>query len=102
MASVPKVIDKITDIDDLPEVARIVEEVGKSGEVQALRLHGETLAILSPVGVAGNYGPSRVKTQEDFEAFVRAAGSWKDVDTDKFLEDIYESRNMPPRPPVDL
>lgn len=43
----------------------------------------------------------RTITDEDWAAFRAAAGSWADVDTDKFLEDIYASRKSS-RPPVDL
>ena len=44
----------------------------------------------------------RVKTEADYEAFRAAAGSWKDVDTDRLIEDIYESRRRSSRPPVEL
>ena len=41
------------------------------------------------------------KTAEDYEAFLSVAGRWKDVDTDRLLDDIYESRRSS-RPPVEL
>jgi hypothetical protein len=45
----------------------------------------------------------RKKTKADREAFLSTAGAWKDlVDTDKLVEDIYESRRIPSRPPVKL
>lgn len=45
----------------------------------------------------------RPKTEEDRDAFLTSAGSWKDiVDTDKLIEDIYESRRRSIRPRVDL
>mgnify|MGYP001552155958 CR=1 FL=1 len=40
-------------------------------------------------------------TKEDDEALLSAAGGWADVDTDAFLEDIYESRRSS-RAPVEL
>lgn len=45
--------------------------------------------------------PSPRKTEVDWEAFRAAAGSWHDVDTDRFLEEIYASRRSS-RPPVEL
>lgn len=42
------------------------------------------------------------KTATDLKAFVAAAGSWKDVDTDKFISGNYKSRNGSSRPPVKL
>ena len=44
----------------------------------------------------------RVHTEADHQAFLSSAGGWKDVDTDKLLENIYESRKASSRPPVDL
>ncbi|MBN9388761.1 MAG: hypothetical protein J0I20_11965 [Chloroflexi bacterium] len=44
----------------------------------------------------------RTRTEADHQAFLASAGGWKDVDTDKLLDDIYESRRTSSRPPVDL
>lgn len=44
----------------------------------------------------------RAHTEADHRAFLASAGGWKDVDTDKLLDDIYESRRKSSRPPVDL
>jgi len=38
----------------------------------------------------------------DREAFLSAAGSWKDVDVDRLKKDIRASRDIPSRPPVEL
>lgn len=42
------------------------------------------------------------KTEADLKAFAAAAGSWKDVDTDKFMANIYKSRQNSSRPQVKL
>ena len=43
------------------------------------------------------------KTKADYEAFLSAAGGWKDlVDTEKLKKDIYESRKISTRPPIEL
>ena len=44
----------------------------------------------------------RTRTPADYEAFLAAAGSWADVDEDEFLRKVYESRDLPPRPRVEL
>jgi len=57
---------------------------------------------LIEVKVAGPTDPKRREfTADEDKAFLSAAGSWSDVDTDEFLKDVYESRRSS-RPPVDL
>ncbi len=46
--------------------------------------------------------PRRKRTKADYEAFLAAAGSWSDVDTDELKKHIYESRAISTRPPVEL
>jgi hypothetical protein len=58
--------------------------------------------ILKAAGSWKDIDGVAAKTKADFEAFRAAAGSWKDVDTDKLIEDIYESRRRSSRPPVEL
>jgi hypothetical protein len=88
------------DIDTMPELARIADEVAATGRPRSLRRGGREIAILQPVDRANRR--RRKPSEKDIEAFRASAGSWKDVDTDKFLADIYASRDMAPRPPVDL
>jgi hypothetical protein len=93
---------KVTEIGDLPDLVRLAEEVHDTGEPRLLRRAGEDLALLTPVLPAVKSRRGRKKTQADYDAFRAAAGSWKDVDTDKLLEEIYESRRLSSRPPVEL
>ena len=44
----------------------------------------------------------KTKTAADLKAFLAAAGSWKDVDTDKFMANVYKSRKKASRSPVRL
>ena len=44
----------------------------------------------------------RGKTKADYEAFRKAAGSWKDMDVEKFKADTYASRRLSTRPLVNL
>jgi hypothetical protein len=91
---------KSIDISDNPELLRIVEEVRSSNEPRVLRRNREDLVIVSPAKRARR--SRRTKTPADYAAFRAAAGSWKDVDTDKLIADIYESRRLSSRPPVEL
>ncbi len=85
------------DISDAPELLRLVEEVRETNEPRILRRGNEELAVITALP------PHQGKTEADYEAFRSAAGGWKGlVDTDKLIEDIYESRRISSRPPVDL
>ena len=73
----------------------VVEKEAREGIVDGV--------VMKPVRlVAGRKGGRRKRTAADYEAFLSAFGGWSDVDVDDFLKRIYESRNMPSRPPVDL
>src|SRR3712207_6545778 len=91
------------DISKTPDLLRLVEEVAESGKPRLLRRADEDVAVLLPVKkTTSRQRTGRKKTKEDYEAFLGSAGSWSDVDTDKLLEEIYESRRIADRPPVDL
>jgi len=89
------------DVSGIPELLRLAEEVGSSGEARLLKRDHEDLAVLMPVARVPKRKARRTPTKEDLEAFRSAAGSWKDVDTDKLVADIYESRRSS-RPPAEL
>src|SRR2546425_13115011 len=90
------------DIGNTPELIRLAEEVRATREPRVLRRDSEDLAVLMPLSPGTRRRPARAKTKADYEAFRSAAGGWKDVDTDKLISDIYESRSRSSRPPVDL
>ena len=81
---------------------RLAEEVKATKTPRVLKKADETVAILMPVGTATKPKKKRAKTKADYEAFLSAAGSWKDMDVEKFKKDIYESRRLGSRPPVKL
>ena len=90
-------------IGNIPELSRLAEEVRDTNEPRLLRRDSEDLAILMPATRESKRRTGRAKTKADHEAFLSSAGSWKDiVDTDKLVEDIYESRRRSSRPPVEL
>ncbi len=91
------------DISDAPEILRLVEEVRRVGEPRILRKDGQDLAVVSPLPQSRNKKRRITKpTEADLARFRSVAGSWADVDTDKLIEDIYETRRRSNRPPVEL
>ncbi len=89
---------KAIEISNMPEVLRIVNEVRKTRTPRVLSRRKKPLAILRPI----EKKRKRTKSKDDYEAFLASAGGWADVDTDKLIEDIYESRRISSRPPVKL
>jgi hypothetical protein len=47
---------------------------------------------------AGSVG----RAKADRAAFLSSFGGWSDVDDEEFVEGVYEGRNAPSRPPVEL
>ncbi len=91
------------DISNTPDLVRLVEEVTESGKPRMLRHADKDVAVLLPVKKGASHERTgRKKTTADYEAFRSSAGGWKDVDVDKLLADIYESRTISTRPPVDV
>ena len=90
------------DVTHAPELLRLAEEVATTRRPRVLRKDSEDIAVLMPLSPARKRRTNRVKTEADYEAFRSAAGSWRDVDTDKLIEEIYESRSASSRPPVEL
>jgi hypothetical protein len=89
-------------VRSLPDLLRLAEEVKETKTPRVLKKADETVAILIPFGAATKPKKKRGKTQADYEAFLSAAGSWNDVDIEKFKNDIFESRRLGSRPPVEL
>jgi hypothetical protein len=82
---------KTIDVDDSLELRHVAEEVQRSHAARVLRRDGENLATIVPMP-AKTGRRRRPKTKADYEAFRAAAGGWKDLDTDKLVDNIYESR----------
>src|SRR5260370_17827182 len=80
------------DISNLPELLRLSEEVKATKTPRILKRDSETMAVLMPVGTAVPPKKKLVKMKADYAAFRSAAGGWKDVDTDRLLNDIYADR----------
>src|SRR5712692_5669309 len=91
------------DISNNPDLLRLVEEVEATQTPRKLMRENKPLAILMPIASSGKRHKKRGKTKADYEAFRSAAGSWKDVDANTLLKNIYEDRRWTnTRPPVEL
>ena len=84
----------VVDISDEPEIRRLAEEVRRAGEPRVLRRDGEDVAVVIPIHPPKSRRGEHSLTEEDLAAFRSAAGGWKDLDTDKLIENIYESRRI--------
>ncbi|HLH62612.1 MAG TPA: hypothetical protein VKV20_13090 [Ktedonobacteraceae bacterium] len=94
---------KHIDISRLPELIRIVDEMLASKEPRILSRDDEDVAVLMPVASAPEHPIEEQKSKADYEAFLASAGSWKGlIDPDKLIADIYESRRLSTKPPVEL
>lgn len=93
----------VIDVDDLPELARLVEELRVGGQPIVLRSGGAAVALVVTPDSVTTGGSRRPLTEAEHEAFRRTAGGWEGIiDVDEFLNDVRESRRLPARPPVDL
>lgn len=93
------------DITGVPDLLRIAEEVQTTKQPRILQRDGEELAVVIPITPARRRKARRTKgkTKADYDAFLSTAGGWKGlVDTDQLIADIYESRNLSIKPPVEL
>lgn len=95
------------DISNNPDLLRLAEEVRRRNTSTVLRSGGEDVAVVIPVAerakVKPRRSPFKTPSQADIDAFLSAAGGWKDlVDTEQLKQDIYESRERSGRPPVEL
>lgn len=92
------------DVTGSPDLLRLAEEVNRTGRPRVLRRDGKKLAAIVPLQAkrARRLKP-RELTPQDIADFESSAGGWRDFDLDRFLADIYASRDLPSdRPPVEL
>ena len=82
---------KRVNIKEASELRLLVEEVRKDNRVIVLTSEGEELARITPPRARTS---RRKITPKAMEAFLSAAGSWKDVDVDKFLANNQESKKL--------
>jgi hypothetical protein len=87
---------KRIEIDDSPELLRIVGEVRRTNASIALVRNGEVQAI---VDLPDHTLSQRVPlTETDWTEFKKSAGAWAGLmDADELIARIDEGRSMPPR-----
>jgi hypothetical protein len=90
------------DITNMPDLVKIAEEVEATKTPRELRRENKPVALITPVTGAKKAKKQQAKTKADYEAFKSAAGSWKDVDTDRLIKHIYEQRRRSNKPPIEL
>jgi antitoxin (DNA-binding transcriptional repressor) of toxin-antitoxin stability system len=93
---------KLVDLDDLSELAQFADEVAATGQPIVLRKRGEDIAVIVPVSGSSRFALGRAKTPEDEEAFLRSAGGWQGIVDEEFMEEVYRSRSVSARPPVEM
>lgn len=85
------------------DIASFFERVVRGRETVVVETKTGEAAVLKPASTRGRRATKRNRTAADREAFLSSLGGWKDlVDTDKLIENIYESRSISTRPPVEL
>jgi prevent-host-death family protein len=93
---------RFIDLEEQPELARLVDAVSGTHEPIVLRRHGKDLAVVVPLDDASAFAPGRDKTASDHEAFLRSAGGWQGIVDQDDMEEIYRSRSVSGRSSVDL
>jgi hypothetical protein len=89
------------DISHLPDLVRLAEEVQTTKLPRVLRRNNENIALMVPL-TSRRRAPTRPRTKADVDAFLAAAGSWRDlIDPEEFKAHIASSRGSG-RTPVDL
>jgi hypothetical protein len=86
---------------EMPELARLAQEVRRTRTPILLRADGEDVAVLSPAKSKRRPSGKRI-TQADIDAAIGAIGSWEGiVDTERLKRELDEARSDN-SPPVEL
>lgn len=88
---------EIIDVDNEPVLMRLLDEINASGHARILRRGNENVALMTPLKSSelARYGPGRIKTEADLQAFRDAAGGWHGkLDIEAFKRDNAESRRV--------
>lgn len=96
-------VKRISYDEFVSDPAGVLDRVIEENETVVIEKENGVGAVVKPVRPAKTGRRRRPKTGADYEAFLASAGGWKDlVDTEKLKADIYESRRISSRPPVEL
>ena len=79
------------DISSMPEVARLAQEVAKTGRPHVLRQEDRDVAVLSPARPRRGRLKGKAVTQADIDAALSVAGAWRDwINPDEFKRERRE------------
>jgi hypothetical protein len=85
------------------QVQQVIERVIREQQVVVIETEGADVVTLHAGEPQGEpIVASRQKSPDDFRVFLETAGSWSDLDVDRFLSEVYASRDHATRPPVEL
>ena len=84
----PVDITHITNADFI----HLVKEMNATHRPRVLKIENKPVAMLIPVMKIKK--TKKEQTKKNYKAFHTAAGSWSDVDVEKFKKDIYRSRQV--------
>ena len=77
------------DISNMPDLARLVDEVTATNKPRELKRENTTVAVLSPaIG----------ENKEKWEKIRTTFGSWKDINADELIATIHRWREEGSRP----
>ena len=86
------------DISNKPDLLRLAEEVKTTRKPRLLKNHRETVAVIMPADTANQGNVTQKQTA--YKAIQTLIGSWKDIDTDTLIAQIYRAREEGSRPPT--
>lgn len=95
---------RVINVEDIPELARIVEEVARTGQRCVVRKDNADIAVIArpPVRRVRRRRPRvqwHIPTEEEIQLALQQAGAWKDIDTEKLKQELFEAQSDD-RPPV--
>jgi hypothetical protein len=94
---------RVVDIDESPDLIRLVDDLDASLTATVLRRNGEEIALVTPLTPSVRRRRRSTDPEKLREVLRATAGGWRDlVDTDKLIEDIYADRELPERQLPDL
>ena len=83
------------DITNMPDLARIVEEVEATKKPRELRRDNKIVAMLTPPPPSKK---KETKATADYEASLAALGGWSDLNADELIATIHRWRSEGSRP----
>lgn len=96
----PKSLAQIPIGEFVEHPIRVLDRVVRERKPIAVEKRGKVIILLTPIHTRPMR--RRKNTVAQRRAFLAAAGSWKDVDTDKLIANLYTSRKRSSRPSVQL